>query len=187
MRITRWTVGRAAALASGVAAAALVVAAVLAAASARAAPARPAQAAAGPACQASELSVRLAGTDTGVGMTALTVAITNHAGTACELGGYPALSLLRADGAPLSARVSHGRGPLFTGGPDRVVRLGPGGQASFFIAYRDFDPVTGHTGPAVTALRVGLPGLPGRFTVPARFGPYGGISVSSIRAGAGKE
>jgi hypothetical protein len=120
-------------------------------------------------------------------MTVLTVAIANHAGTACELGGYPALSLLRADGAPLPAQVSHGRGPLFTGGPDRVVRLGPGGQASFFIAYRDFNPVTGHTGPAVTALRVSLPGLPGRFTVPARFGPYGGISVSSIRVGARRE
>ena len=187
MRITRYTVGRVAVLASGVAAAALVVAAVLAAASARAAPARSVQAAAGPACQASELSVRLAGTDTGVGMTVLTVAITNHAGTACELGGYPVLSLLRADGAPLPARVSRGRGPLCTGVPDRVVRLGPGGQASFFISYRDFNPVTGHTGPAVTALRVGLPGLPGQFTVPARFGPYGGISVSSIRVGARKE
>jgi uncharacterized protein DUF4232 len=122
-----------------------------------------------------------------VGTTALTVAIANRGGTACVLGGYPALSLLRADGAPLSARVSHGRGPLFTGVPDRVVRLSPGGQASFFIAYRDFNPVTGHAGPGVTALRVGLPGLPGRFTVPARFGPYGGISVSPIHAGARKE
>ena len=187
MRITKRSVGRAAALASGVAAAALVVAAVLAAATARAAPTRPAHAAAGAACQASELSVGLAGTDTGVGMTALTVAITNHAGKACELGGYPALSLLRVDGAPLPVRVSRGRGPLFTGAADRVVRLGPGGQASFFIAYRDFNPVTGHTGPAVTVLRVGLPGLPGQFTVPARFGPYGGISVSSIRVGARKE
>jgi hypothetical protein len=164
------------------------VAAVSATAFARTAPARPAQlAAAGPACQASELSLRLAGTDTGVGTTALTVAIANRAGTACTLGGYPALSLLRADGAPLPAPVSHGRGPLFSGVLDRAVRLSPGGQASFFITSRDFTPVTGRPGPAVTALRVGLPGLPGGFTVPARFGPYGGIAVSPIRAGARKE
>jgi len=188
MRITKRTVGRAAALASGIAAAASVAAAVSATASARAAPARPAQAvAAGPACQAGELSLRFAGTDTGVGTTALTVVIANRAGPACVLGGYPALGLLRAGGAPLPARVSRGRGPLFSGVRDRVVRLGPGGQASFFIAYRDFNPVTGQAGPAVTALRVGLPGLPGRFTVPARFGSYGGISVSPIRAGARKE
>lgn len=187
MRITKRTAVRAAALASGVAVAASVAAAVSATASARTAPARPAQAAAGPACQAGELSLRFAGTDTGVGTTALTVAIANRAGTACVLSGYPALSLLRADGAPLPARLSHGRGPLFTGVPNRVVRLGPGGQASFFIAYRDFNPVTGRSGPAATALRVGLPGLPGRFTVPARFGSYGGISVSPIRAGARKE
>jgi hypothetical protein len=36
-------------------------------------------------------------------------------------------------------------------------------------------------------MAAGLPVVPGRFTVPARFAPYGGISVSPIRAGARKE
>ena len=187
MRNAKRTTARVAALAAGVAVVASVAAAVSAAAFARTAPARPAQTAAAAACPASDLQLSLAGTDTGVGTTALTVAITNHAAAACALGGYPALSLLRADGAPQAARVSHGRGTLFTGALDRPVRLAAGGQASFFITYRDFNPVTGHTGPTVTALRVGLPGVPGRFTVPARFAPYGGISVSPIRAGARKE
>jgi hypothetical protein len=166
-----------------------VAAGVSAAAFARtASPARPAQAAAaGPACQARDLALRLVGTDTGVGTTALTVAITSHAGKACVVGGYPSLSLLRADGVTQPAAFSHGRGTWFAGLAGHAVRLAPGGQASFFITYRDFDPATGHTGPAVTAMAAGLPGVPGRFTVPARFAPYGGISVSPIRAGARKE
>jgi hypothetical protein len=183
VRISKRTAGRVAALAAGVAAAASVAAAVSATAFARTTPAP----AAGPACQARALTLRLAGTDTGVGTTALTVAITSHATKACVVGGYPSLGLLRADGAPQPAMFSHGRGTWFAGLPDRAVRLAPGGQASFFITYRDFNPATGHAGPAVTALRAALPGVPGRFTVPARFAPYGGISVSPIRAGARKE
>jgi hypothetical protein len=127
------------------------------------------------------------GTDTGVGTTALTVAIASHATKACVVGGYPSLSLLRADGAPQPAAFSHGRGSWFAGLAARTVRLAPGGPASVLITNRDFNPATGHTGPAVTALRAGLPGVPGGFTVPARFAPYGGISVSPIRAGARQE
>jgi uncharacterized protein DUF4232 len=183
MRISKRTAGRVAALAAGVAAAASVAAAVSATAFARTTPAP----AAGPACQARALTLRLAGSDTGVGTTALTVAITSHATKACVVGGYPSLGLFRADGAPQPAVFSHGRGTWFAGLPDRAVRLAPGGQASFFITYRDFNPATGHAGPAVTVLRAALPGVPGRFTVPARFAPYGGISVSPIRAGARKE
>jgi hypothetical protein len=187
MGISKRTAARATALAAGLAAAASVAGAVSAAAFARTASDHPAHAAAARnACQARDLHLGFAGTDTGAGTTALTVVITSHAATACALGGYPALSLLRADGTPRPAAFSHGRGTLFAG-LDRPVRLAPGGHASFFITYRDFNPVTGHTGPAVAALRAGLPGVPGRFTVPARFAPYGGISVSPIRAGARKE
>lgn len=187
MQITKRTAARAAALAAGAATVASV-AVVSATAFAGTASAHPGQAAApGAACQARDLHLRLAGTDTGAGTTALTVAIANHAATACVLGGYPALSLLGTDGAFRPARVSHGRGTLFSGVLDRTVRLATGAQASFFITYRDFNPVTGRPGPAAAALRVGLPGVPGRFTVPARFAPYGGISVSPVRAGAHKE
>lgn len=188
MRITRRTAARAAALAAGAAAVGSTAAAVSAIAFTPAAPAHASQAgAARAACQARDLHLRLAGTDTGVGTTALTVAIADHAGAACVIGGYPALSLLGGGGVPQVARVSHGRGALFAGVLDRPVRLAPGGQASFFITYRDFNPVTGHAGPAAAALRVALPGVPGRFTVPARFAPYGVISVSPIRAGARRE
>lgn len=184
MRITKRTAGRLATLAVGIAATASVAAAVSAAAFARTT--GPAQAA-GPACQASHLSLRLVGTDTGVGTTALTVAIANHAARACVLTGYPSLSLIRANGAPVPSPFGHGSGGWFAGQTVRPVRVAPAGQASFFITYRDFNPVTGHPGPAVSALRVRLPGVAGQFTVPARFAPYGPISVSPIRAGARQE
>lgn len=188
MRISKRTAGRVAALAVGVAVAGSAAAAVSATAFARTA-ARTAAAgpAAGAVCRARDLALRLVGTDTGVGTTALTVAITSHASRVCAVGGYPSLNLVRANGAAQPAVFSRGRGMWFAGLRDRSVRLAPGAQASFFITYRDFNPATGHTGPAVTALRAGLPGVSGRFTVPARFAPYGGISVSPIRAGARKE
>jgi hypothetical protein len=194
MRLTKRTAGRLAALAVGIAATASVAGVVSASAFARttgpagaAGTAQVTAVAAGPACRAGALSLRLVGTDTGVGTTALTVAIANHAAAACALAGYPSLSLARANGAPVAASFGHGSGGWFAGEKVGSVRLAPSGQASFFITYRDFSPATGQLGPAVGALRVTLPGVAGRFTVPAQFAPYGPISVSPIRAGARKE
>jgi hypothetical protein len=139
------------------------------------------------ACPPRALSLRLAGTDTAVGSTALTVALANRSAAACSLQGYPALSLARGNGAPVPAALSHGSGGWFAGLRAAPVRLAPGGQASFFITYRNFSPQTGRPGPAVSTMRIGLPGVPGTFTVAARFAPYGPISVSPVRAGAEKE
>jgi len=194
MRITRRTAGRLAALAAGVAAAASVAGIVSASAFAgtSAGAGTSTQAAgltgtAGAACQASHLGLRLVGTDTGVGTTALTVSIANHGPAACALTGYPSLSLARSNGAPVAASFSHGSGGWFAGQKVTSVRLARSGRASFFITYRDFNPTTGHLGPSVSALRVTLPGVAGQFTVPAQFAPYGPISVSPIRAGARQE
>jgi Protein of unknown function (DUF4232) len=186
MRITRRTAGRLAALAAGIAAAASVAAAVSATAFARTTVPHQAPALA-PACRAGALRLSLVGTDTGVGTTALTVAVTNHSTSACTLVGYPSLGLVGSGGAPLPASFSHGSGGWFAGTAIQPVRLAPASQASFFITYRDFNPVTGHLGPTVSALRASLPGVTGQFTVPARFAPYGPVSVSPIRAGARKE
>jgi hypothetical protein len=188
MPITKRTVGRLLALTAGIAAAASAAAAVSATAFARTAAPHPARVAtAGHACRARALSMQPAGTDTGAGSTALTVVVTNRSAAACRLHGYPALGLARADGSLAAARERHGRGVMFAGMATRAVRLPPGGHASFFLVYRDFDPATGRSGPAVSALEVGLPGVAGRYTVAARFASYGPISVSPIRAGARKE
>ncbi|HEY2442684.1 MAG TPA: DUF4232 domain-containing protein [Streptosporangiaceae bacterium] len=194
MGISRRTAGWLAGLTAGIAVTAAAVTAVSASAvsvrpvsvSALARTAAPAAPAA-PACPARALSLRLAGTDTAVGSTALTVALANRSAAACSLQGYPALSLARANGAPVPAALSHGSGGWFAGLAAAPVRLAPGGQASFFITYRNFSPQTGRPGPAVSTMRIGLPGVPGMFTVAARFAPYGPISVSPVRAGAEKE
>jgi Protein of unknown function (DUF4232) len=188
MAITKRTAGRLVALTAGIATAASVAAAVSATALARtAAPHSARTATAGHACRAGALRLRLAGTDTGVGSTALTVAVTNRSAAACSLHGYPALRLARVNGTVVAARIRRGRGPMFTGMSTGAVRLPPRGEASFFLVYRDFNPMTGRPGAAVSALKVGLAGVAGRFTVAARLAPYGPISVSPIRAGARKE
>jgi hypothetical protein len=183
MRITRRTAGRLGAVAAGIAAASVAAALSVSAFAGSTAHAGVTAAA----CQARNLALHLVGTDTGVGSTALTVSIANHSAAACALAGYPSLSLARSDGATVRASFGHGSGGWFAGQKASPVRLAPAGQASFYITYRDFNPATGHLGPAVSALRVALPGVAGQFTVPAGFAPYGPVSVSPIRAGARKE
>jgi hypothetical protein len=185
---TRRTAGRFAAAAAGIMAVASVAGAVSATALARTGGSHAARAAATHhACRAAALRLRLAGTDTGAGSTVLTVMVTNRSAAACSLQGYPALRLARPDGSAAPARIGPGRGELFAGMSPAEVRLRPGGRASFFLVYRDFNPGTGRPGAAISALRVRLPGVAGRFTVRARFAPFGPLSVSPIRAGARRE
>lgn len=138
-------------------------------------------------CRAAALRLRLAGTDTGAGSTALTVMITNRSAAACSLQGYPGLRLARPGGSAAPARIGPGRGPLFAGMSPGEVRLRPGGRASFFLLYRDFNPRTGRPGAAISALRVRLRGVPGRFTVRARLAPFGPLWLSPLRPGARRE
>jgi hypothetical protein len=176
MRIPTRTATRLVVLAAGLVTAACAAAVASVAAFAAAAPGHASPAAvSGPVCRAQALGLRVVGTDTAVGTTALTVAVTNHAASACSLTGYPALGLVRGAGAGMPASFVKGSGGWFAG------------LASFFITYRDFDPATGQVGPAASALRIGLPGVSGRFTVTERFAPYGPISVSPVRAGARAE
>jgi hypothetical protein len=138
-------------------------------------------------CRAAALRLRLAGTDTGAGSTALTVMVTNHSAAACSLQGYPGLRLARPDGSAAPARIGPGRGPLFAGMSAAAVRLRPGGRASFFLVYRDFNGRTGRPGAAISALKVRLRGVPGRFTVRARLAPFGPLWLSPLRPGARRE
>ena len=147
---TKRTAGRFMAIAAGAIAVASAAGAVSATALALTAGSHAARtAAARHPCRASALRLRLAGTDTGAGSTALTVTITNRSAVACSLRGYPALRLARPDGSAAPARIAAGRGPLFAGMSPAQVRLRPAGQASFFLVYRDFNPRTGRPGAPV--------------------------------------
>lgn len=185
---TKRTAGRLVAVAAVIIALASVAGAVSAAALAPAGGSHATRtAAAHDGCRAAALKLRLAGTDTGTGSTALTVMITNRSAAACSLQGYPALRLARPDGSVAPARIAPGRGPLFAGMSPALVRLRPGERASFFLVYRDFNGRTGRPGTAISALEVRLRGVPGRFTVRARFAPYGPLSLSPVRPGAHRE
>jgi len=185
---TKRTAGRFAAVAAGIIAVASAAGVVSATALARTGGSHAARTAATHhACRAATLRLRSAGTDTGAGTTVLTIMITNRSAAACSLQGYPGLRLARPDGSAAPARIGPGRGALFAGMSPREVRLRPGAQASFFLVYRDFNPRTGRPGAPIAALRVRLLGVPGQFTVPARFAPFGPLSVSPVRAGAGRE
>lgn len=185
---TKRTTGRLVAIAAVIIALASVAGAVSAAALARTGGSHVTRTAAThPGCPAAALKLRLAGTDTGTGSTALTVMITNRSAAACSLRGYPALRLARPDGSVAPARIAPGRGPLFAGMSPAQVRLRPGERASFFLLYRDFNGRTGRPGAAISALKVRLRGVPGRFTVRARFAPSGPISLSPVRPGAHRE
>lgn len=142
--------------------------------------------AAAPACQARALKLRVVGTDTAVGSTAITVAVSNGSQAACSVQGRPAISLARADGSALPASVTAGKGPMF-GGAASPLLLAPEGTASFFLEYRNLVPVTGQACPPARVLRVRLPGMTGQLAAAASIAPCGTVSVSAIRAGAGLE
>ena len=185
---TKRTAGRFVAIAAGIIAVASAAGAISATALALTGGSRAARTAATHhGCRAAALRLRLAGTDTGAGSTVLTVMITNRSAAACSLQGYPALRLARPGGSVAPARIAPGRGPLFAGMSPGEVRLRPGGRASFFLVYRDFNGRTGRPGATVSALKVRLRGVPGRFTVRARLAPFGPLSLSPVRPGARRE
>src|ERR1700722_7042478 len=111
MRMTRRASARSTALAIGLIATGGIVAGIAAGASAGTG--APAPAPAVPACRAAALSLRLLGTDTGVGSTAMTIAITNSSDATCDLSGYPSVRLLSRHGTALPVAVRPGRGALF--------------------------------------------------------------------------
>lgn len=178
-------------------AAALAVAAAGVAVTATAATATPGRTAAAagsvqlaataPTCPASALHLQAVGTDTAVGMTAMTIAVTNRSAATCSLAGYPTIRLVQANGHAIAAVVSPGTGPVFGSAAGQTAVLAPGGKASFFFVYRDFRPATGQPCAPSSEVAVQLPDVTGQFTVAAELAACGPISVSDLRSGAAKE
>jgi hypothetical protein len=139
-----------------------------------------------PSCTASALRLSVVGTDTAVGTTVLTVAVTSDSTDACTLQGYPTLGVLEQDGRPSAVTVGHGAGPMFAGAATPVTVSSAGG-ASFYLAYRTIAAATGEACPARGGLRVALPGLPGESTVDTPLAPCGAVTVSALRPGTDRE
>src|SRR5215813_4503593 len=93
-------------------------------------------------CPAESLHLRVAGFDTGVGMTAVTVAVGTDSAS-CSLQGYPTLTLLDAQGRVAPVAVGHGTGPEFAQTTTTPVPVSAGQEASFFLVYRSLIATTG--------------------------------------------
>lgn len=65
---------------------------------------------------------------------AVSVTLTNEGRTACELFGYPEVSLLDANGSALPFRYTRGHSPYMTSNPPRRVVIGPGVTAWVLVA-----------------------------------------------------
>jgi hypothetical protein len=139
----------------------------------------PPAAPAGPACATGSLHARVVNTDTGLGTTAMTVALTSGSATACRLPGVPAVDLLDAQRRLVSRAVPATGGPASAG-------LAGAAEASFVLTYRNFDSVTGEQCAPVAELAIGLPGSPGQITVAATLSPCGRVFISEIRTDEGK-
>jgi hypothetical protein len=137
-------------------------------------------------CPVASLHLRVVGVDTGVGTTAVTVAVGTDSAS-CSLQGYPTVTVLDAQGRIAPVAVGHGTGPMFGQAATQPVPVSATQEASFVLVYRTLVATTGAPCPPLGGLRVGLPGVAGQLALAVPLSPCGAVSVSAIRAGAGQE
>jgi hypothetical protein len=88
------------------------------------------------ACSAEQLRPGYVGTQGATGHLELTLSLRNISSRSCRIVGYPAATLVGADGKALRMHTRHGRG-FFpdTLRPARPVMLGPGASARFGMSF----------------------------------------------------
>jgi hypothetical protein len=112
------------------------------------------------ACSAAQLRPGYVGTQGATGHLEMTLSLRNVSGHPCRVGGYPAATLLGANGKPLPMHVTHGHGFF----PDtlrtaRPVTLAPGARARFGVSFITNNEYRGAR-VCRTAVRV-VAGMPG--------------------------
>jgi hypothetical protein len=124
------------------------------------------------ACSAMQLRPGYVGTQGATGHFELTLSLRNVSSRSCRIVGYPAATLLGANGKPLQMHITHGRGFF----PDtlrrpRPVTLAPGARARFGVSFITNNEYRGAR-VCRTAVRVvaGMPGWNGA-TVSLRHAP----------------
>jgi hypothetical protein len=93
-------------------------------------------------------------------------ALVNESYASCTLHGWPNLRLLLGDGRMVSPRIRRDHYGTGKGIPARVIRLSPGGAASFRVAESDGTGAGTQTCRSVKAIVVSLPGAGGRLNAP---------------------
>ena len=133
-------------------------------------------------CQAANLRLGAAGGDAGAGNRVGIISVLNTGPAACGLAGYPALSLLEAQGRPITTlRIDQNPN---TATP---MTIPTNGRAYFDVAWSVVpDEGAGQTVcPSVTRIAVRVPGSPTPLTLAMAFQPCGArIRVNPYRASA---
>ncbi|MEY9846918.1 DUF4232 domain-containing protein [Streptacidiphilus sp. MAP5-3] len=148
---------------AGIASAAIALAAAAVAFAPQANAATAETAAATPLCSASQLTAALGGGDAGAGQIYTYLVVTNHSSSACQVAGYPGLSMLDAHGTEIGVPATRESMTYSS------VVLAPGASASDTIhtANRQTDN-PGECLPASTDLRMYAPGSKVALTFPGK-------------------
>lgn len=132
------------------------------------------------ACRATDLRLAAGDADAGAGNRTQILTLSNAGTTPCRLSGYPAVSLLDANGRPVTG-VRADQNPA-TAAP---VTLEPGGRAFFDIAWTVVpNEAEGQTTcPTAARVRVRIGSDTASLALPLSFTPCGGrIRVNPVRA-----
>lgn len=134
-------------------------------------------------CARGQLGVRANGTDGAAGTIHGAWVFTNLSKTAaCTLSGYPGMQLYGRAGRAIPTTVKHTLRPK-----PRIVRLAPGGSATFYSSYNDVGSGS-HACPTSAVARIAAPkggaALYIPLYIPAQLQACGGIvNVSAVLAG----
>lgn len=133
-----------------------------------------------PACRAADLRLAAGPADAGAGNRVQVLTLTNAGATPCSLSGYPSVSLLDANGRPVSG-VRSDQNP----GTAAPVTLAAGGRAFFDIAWNVVpNEAQGQTTcPTAARVTVRFGAETASLAVPLSLTPCGGrVRVNPVRA-----
>ena len=130
------------------------------------------------ACRTSQLHLGTGASDSGMGRRWTTYVFRNHSSLGCTMSGFPAVRLLDAHGRVIATLPSNdATGP--------VVRLRPGGSASFGIGQLLNPDYPGQPCPPATTLVVTPPHQAQALSIPTTLAPCGGrLWGAAIQAAA---
>lgn len=140
-------------------------------------------------CQPGQLQASVISLGAATGHVGAEIVIRNTSASACQLDGYPGLTMLSAQGAALPTTVHRGGSFLFPAVAPRLVRLAAGRQASFDVEYGDNPtgspaPPYQQACPAAATLEIIAPGDAAAVRASVTMAPcHGDLTVSPVVGG----
>lgn len=129
-------------------------------------------------CSSSQLQASLGSPDAGAGQLYVPIVFVNTGTKACELRGFPGVSLLDQN------NVQIGQPATREGAEGQTVTLAPNGTASAVLHTTNATGGAGNCTPTSTSVRIYPPDNTEAITIRAEFTACGGFSVATVVAGA---